>query len=544
LTRSRGLDAPAALPVYVRRVNERIPSPVPRALIGEIAEISSEAIVCVDIDHRIIFFNRGAERIFGWKAEEVLGRDLNVLLPQSAKSVHADHVKRFATAPEGARLMGQRSAISGLRKTGEEFPAEASIAKVAHEGGMVLAVALRDTSDRARAEREQHFLVRAGVQLASTLEVRATCANAARLAAGELGAWCAVYLVDASGSARLEASDHARADGRGLLRALPATISAAGADVLGGGGGGTARLLDSLPPELASQGADKVLGNAPRSVLIAPLLARGSISGALVVGAWEGTEFDGDAVFLAQELAGRAAIAIDNARLYEAARRAVLGRDEIMGIVSHDIGTAISAILVSAKALANRLDGDPGGDLVANIRHAARQVGRLVSDLLDAERIERGGLSVRPESTPVSEVVTRACEMVDPTAAERSIDIAVLADSAPEFVHADADRVVQILSNILGNAVKYSPDGARVELRVTAADGRVRFSVTDAGPGIAPEHLPRLFEPFWKRPDDREGGAGLGLAIARGLVLAHGGDIEAESRADGATVRFTLPAAE
>ncbi|HSM36012.1 MAG TPA: PAS domain-containing sensor histidine kinase [Longimicrobiales bacterium] len=526
-------------------MSDRPPSPLPRALLGEIAEISSDAIVCIDIDQRIVFFNQGAERIFGWTAEEILGRDLGLLLPSNVRSVHADHVKRFAQGPEHARLMGQRSAISGMRKSGEEFPAEASIAKVAHDGGVVLAVALRDTSDRVRAEREQNFLVRAGVQLASSLEVRATCAHAARLAAGELGAWCAVYLVDTAGSARLEACDHARADGRALLQTLPHTVSAAGAGILGGGGGGAARLLDALPPALASQSADTLLGEAPQSVLIAPLLARGSVSGALVLGAAGGAGFDGDAVFLAQELAGRAAIAIDNARLYEAARRAVLGRDEIMSIVSHDIGTAISAILISAKALGSRPEGDAGPDLVENIRRAARQVGRLVSDLLDAERLERGSLSVRPESTPLSEIVTRACEMVDAPASERSVAIAVLADSAPEFVHADADRVVQILSNILGNAVKYSPDGGRVELSVTETDGQVRFSVTDAGPGIAAEHLTRLFEPFWKGPDDGTGGAGLGLAIARGLVRAHGGDIEAESTiGDGATVRFTLPAAE
>jgi PAS domain S-box-containing protein len=518
---------------------------VPRALFGEIAEISSDAIVCIDVGQRIVFFNQGAERIFGWKAEEILGRDLDLLLPPAARDVHADHVRRFAESPERARLMGQRSAISGMRRNGEEFPAEASIAKVTHDGRMVLAVALRDTSDRARAEREQQFLARAGVQLASSLEVRTTCGHVARLAAGELSAWSAVYLVEPSGGARLEACEHAHADGRTLVQALPRRIPAAGAEALGLGAGGTARLLDALPGALASQGADGPLPGAPRSVLVAPLMARGSVSGALVLGASKDAGFDGDAVYLAQELAGRAAIAIDNARLYEAARRAVLGRDEIMSIVSHDIGTAVSAVLVSAKALGKRLDGDAEADLVENIRNAARQVGRLVSDLLDAERLERGGLSVRPEPTPVSEVVRRACEMVDAPASERAIVIAVRAEAAPVFVHADADRVVQILSNILGNAVRYSPDGGRVELRVTARDGQVRFSVSDEGPGIAPEHLPRLFEPFWRGSDDRSGGAGLGLAIARGLVLAHGGDIEVESRpGDGATLRFTLPAAE
>lgn len=525
------------------------PFPVPRALFGEIAEISSDAIVCIDLEQRIVFFNQGAERIFGWSAGEVLGRDLAVLLPPSARSVHADHVKRFAGAPERARLMGQRSAISGLRRNGEEFPAEASIAKVEHEGGMVLAVALRDTSARARAEREQQFLARAGVQLASSLEVRETCGHAARLAVAGIGAWSAVYLIEpGSASARLEASEHARSDRRPVLAHLPHRIPVAGEQGLGLGAGGAARLLDDLPRALAPEAAGRWHAAAPRSVLVAPLIARGSLAGALFMGASGGTEFDGDAVFLAQELAGRAAIAIDNARLYEAARRAVLGRDEIMGIVSHDIGTAVSAILVSTKALGKRLDGDASADLIDNVRDAARQVGRLVSDLLDVERLERGSLSVRPGPVPVDDVVRRAREIVGTTAAARDVVIAVETDSAPAMIHADGDRVVQILCNILGNAVKYSPDAGRVELRVSEDSrvaGHVLFRVTDTGPGIPAEDLPRVFEPFWRGSDRRPGGAGLGLAIARGLVRAHGGDIDVESRPGaGATVRFTLPAAE
>ena len=521
---------------------------MPRALFGEIAEISSDAIVCIDLEQRILFFNKGAERIFGWSADDVVGRDLAVLLPPAARDAHANHVRGFAEAPESARPMGQRSAISGLRRNGEEFPAEASIAKVEHEGGWVLAVALRDTSDRVRAEREQQFLARAGVQLASSLDVRETCGHAARLAVSGIAAWSAVYLIDpGSGEARLQASEHARSDRRDALAQLARRIAAADR-ALGLGPGGTARLLDDVPRALAEQAGGALHAVAPRSVLVAPLIARDSLAGALVMGASEGTAFDGDAVFLSQELAGRAALAIDNARLYEAARRAVLGRDEIMSIVSHDIGTAVSAILVSAKALGKRLDGDPGADLIDNVRDAARQVGRLVSDLLDAERLERGSLSVRPEPVAIDDVVRRAREIVGASAAGRGVSIAVVADPASARIHADADRVVQILCNILGNAVEYSPDGGTVEVRVgeaPAAAGHVLFRVTDSGPGIPAEDLPRLFEPFWRGSDRRPGGAGLGLAIARGLVRAHGGDIEVESRQGaGATVRFTLPAAE
>ena len=530
-------------------MNRPTPAPVPRSVLGEIAEISSDAIVCVDSEQRIVFFNHGAERIFGWTSDEVIGGDLAVLLPPSVRAAHAAHVAAFARAPERARLMGQRSAISGLRKNGEEFPAEASIAKAEHDGGLVLAVALRDTSERARAERDQQFLARTGVVLGSSLEVDETCGNAARLAVSGIAAWSAIYLLDPDTTVlRLVAREHAQSGKGGLLAGLARHVTASVADGLGLGAGGTARLLDAVPRALVADAGSGLGAAAPRSVIVAPLLARDAVAGALVVGAAEGASFDGEAVFAAQELASRAAMAIDNARLYQSARRAVLGRDEIMSIVSHDVGTAISAILVTGKALEKRLGEGAGADLVANIRNAARQVGRLVSDLLDAERLGRGSLSVRPEPTEVSDVVRRAREMVDPSAAERGVEITVETDAAPDRIHADADRVVQILCNVLGNAVKYSPDGGRVRLRIAGGSpiaGHALFSVSDEGPGIREEDLPRLFEPFWRGPEERAGGAGLGLAIARGLVRAHGGEIEVDSPPGaGATVRFTLPAAE
>ncbi len=520
---------------------------MPPAVFAEIARISSDAVVCVDAEQRIVFFNHGAEEIFGWTAGEVVGRELAVLLPPSARALHAEHVSVFARAPERARLMGQRSSISGLRKNGEEFPAEASIAKVEHDGALFMAVALRDTSERARVEREQQFLARAGVVLGSSLDVEETCRDVARLAVGGLAAWSAVYLLDPdTGGLRLVAREHAQSGRDALLDALARNVAPAAATELGLGPGGTARLLDGVPSALLRGAHADLDGGAQLSVIVAPLLARDSVAGALVAGGAEGVSFDGDSVFAAQELASRAATAIDNARLYEAARRAVLGRDEIMSIVSHDVGTAISAILVSGKALEKRLGDGPEGPLVANMRNAARQVSRLVSDLLDAERLERGSLSVRPEPVAVSEVVRRAREIVDPAAMERGVEITIDADA--DSIQADADRVVQILCNVLGNAVKYSPEGGRVRLSVghdSATPGHTRFSVSDEGPGIKPEDLPRLFEPFWRGSGDRSIGAGLGLAIARGLVRAHGSEIEVDSTpGKGATVRFTLPTAE
>jgi signal transduction histidine kinase len=220
-------------------------------------------------------------------------------------------------------------------------------------------------------------------------------------------------------------------------------------------------------------------------------------------------------------------------------------RAQIVGIVSHELRTPLTALTGSLKLLER---GVPPGDsrvaklLELAVRNSQRLL-RLVNDLLDLERMESGRPVLDIHEIDIRSVAERAIEVVEPLADERQIDLVL--DSENLLVRADADRILQVLINLLGNAIKFSPDGAAVKIGAIRQGATVEVCVQDHGRGIPPDRLPTLFQRFSQVDIDdarRKKGAGLGLAISRAIVDQHGGRIWAESPATGgALFRFTLP---
>lgn len=358
-----------------------------------------DAIISIDDEQRIRLFNEGAERIFGYAAEEVLGKPLGVLLPERFRDVHRDHVTDFGKSPVAARLMGERGEIVGRRKDGELFPAEASIAKVDVRGRRLYAAVLRDVTERREGERER------------------------------------------------------------------------------------ARLL------------------------------------------------------VREQEARRKA---------EAATRA---RDEMLRVVSHDLKNPVTGILMGTKMLRLRLETEEAlEEILEGIEMAAERQSRLIRDLRDVGSIEAGVLSVEPRPHQVAALVGEAVRGVEPAAAERGI--ALRWEVPPELppVLADRDRILQVLSNLLDNALKFTPEGGEVRVEAEAAAASIVIAVRDTGPGIPEEERDLVFERFWRgagAENRGRGGTGLGLAIAKGIVERHGGEIRAESEPGrGSVFRFTLPRVE
>jgi PAS domain S-box-containing protein len=360
--------------------------PLPPELFSGFLAISADAVIAVDDQQRIIFFNQGAEQIFGWTADEVGGRYLAILLPERFRPQHRGHVEGFGAAHERARLMGERQQISGLRKSGEEFAAEASIQRMEVDGRHVYAAVLRDVSARQRAEDKLH--------------------------------------------------------------------------------------------------------------------------------------------------------------------QAIKARDDMMGIVSHDLrnpANAVKMLAASIIAEAERCSVSP--EIVERVRviqQAAAQMDTLIQDLLDVTRIEAGRLRVTPRSVDPRALIAEALEALQPIAVTAGVTLgATYEDDLPE-VQVDPERMIQVLSNVVGNALKFTPSGGRVELRVVRAQQGIEIRVTDTGEGIEPAQLPHVFDRFFQaargaRTGPRQG-AGLGLPIASGIVEAHGGTIGIESvPGEGTTVTIALP---
>jgi len=231
-----------------------------------------------------------------------------------------------------------------------------------------------------------------------------------------------------------------------------------------------------------------------------------------------------------------------------AAEAAVRARDEVLRIVAHDIGNSLSAVKIHALVLERTLPaGDEGGEArkrTGAIRDLTAQMDRLRQDLLDVAAIEAGRLSVEPVELEVGAVVAEAVAALAGVAAEKGVALSSSAEPGLPRVFADRERVLQVLANLCGNAVKFTPVAGTVEVRAEAADGEVRVSCTDTGPGISADDLPHVFDRFWQARSTRRAGAGLGLAIAKGIVEAHGGTLSADSTpGEGSTFAFTLPVA-
>jgi signal transduction histidine kinase/DNA-binding response OmpR family regulator len=281
-----------------------------------------------------------------------------------------------------------------------------------------------------------------------------------------------------------------------------------------------------------------------------PLLLKGEAIGVLAFGFAEAREFgEEDRSFLVS-LARQAAQALDRARLFDSekdarseAEAATRLRDDVLAIVSHDLRNPLGIIFTGTSLL---LDLDLGPEKEEEqlriVRRAAQRMDRLISDLLDVSRFESGTVTLETEPIPADELLREAHDLFLPLAREKNLDFSLVPSAPLPAVQADRERVLQVFSNLIGNAIKFTPADGSVRLHAELHDGAVRFIVDDDGEGIAAEDLPRIFDRFWQARKSAAAGAGLGLAIVKAIVTAHGGTIHAESQGGrGSTFSFTLP---
>jgi chemotaxis family two-component system sensor kinase Cph1 len=242
----------------------------------------------------------------------------------------------------------------------------------------------------------------------------------------------------------------------------------------------------------------------------------------------------------------RRAIEVDLERRLLSEQRAVRARDDLIAVVSHDLGNPLSVILMQAESMLKRASVGSEESLhllrvgVERIRRSATHMKALIEDLLDLARIETQRFTLRLQSVESRVLLDEALLAAAPLAEAKRIALALDVIDLPRL-EADPERIFRVLSNLLANAVKFTPEGGTITLRAAQRGDELLITVIDTGPGIAADHLPHVFERYWKARPASQAGAGLGLYIARGIVEAHGGRIWAESSAGGATLIFTLP---
>jgi PAS domain S-box-containing protein len=530
-----------------------MPDRITHDILAEIVEIASDAVICMDAFQRITFFNKGAEVIFGWTVDEIVGQRIETLIPERYRTNHARQVAEFGRSGVKARRMGERREIAGVRKSGEEFPAEAAISQVRQGDDVVYTVALRDVTVRKRFEQRQQFLAEAGEKLASSFGSSETLNQVARLAVPAIADGC--ILENRVGNGFL-AGAAAHTDPR--IEEMLDEIGSVGTRIPPKSHPLTEILKKPSPVLLQSDAGSRLLEAStnpaylaameamnPQSALFLPLVAREQLIGALTLfRAKRG--FDGDDLGFAEDLARLAALALDNARLHDTVRASLRARDEMVGVVSHDLRNPVAAVKMLSKTLLRAPENVGVEDLqkIELICQAADQMDALIRDLLDVNRLDAGKLAISAVPMDPSTLLTDSLQTLRPLVEEKSISLDLQIGVGLPKVMADRERIQQTLSNLVGNAIKFSPQGSKIVVAARRDENEVTISVLDTGKGISADHLPRVFDRYWQSSRTDRQGAGLGLAIAKGIVEAHGGRIWVESKpGTGTTASFSLPLA-
>jgi signal transduction histidine kinase len=436
---------------------------------------------------------------------------------------------------------------------GELHHFEARVSATASDAVVFL---VRNVTERRRGEERARFLARAGTTLASSLDYGNTVETLARMAVPFLADICVVDLLEHS-RFRCAAVAAATPEREALVYAVraqhPLEFSAdplAPSPLLRAGPVLHARVGgEATPPDLEEENAAMLRAVRATAAITVPLVARGQLLGVMLLAAASpDRRYDERDLAVAEELAKRAAIALDNARLYREVQESSRLKDEFLGIVSHELRTPLNAVLGWSQVLRRgKIDDEQAARALDAIDRNARAQARLVDDLLDTSRVVSGKLRIDIAPTPVASVVANATDSFAPLARTRGVDLETRISPDVGCIPADSSRLQQVVGNLLANALKFTPPGGRVEVSVTPVGPYVEIRVTDTGIGIKPEFLPYVFERFRQADSTTtrtHGGLGIGLAIVRHLVQLHGGMIQVESDGEnqGATFIVLLPA--
>lgn len=427
-----------------------------------------------------------------------------------------------------------------------------------HEAEAIARRLIEEQAGRAAAEmaaRRAAFLAEASRVLGASFDYHTTLATLTRLAVPSLADFCTVDILGRDGAIQRvgvahvnpakerllwEVTKWVRKDApmvphlrRALLEGQSTLIPAVDDAML------AANIIDEEHGKILMQ-------IRPRAVASVPLMVGDESIGVLVMYTAEsGRHYDTDDLAVAEELAHRAALAVENARLYHETEQATRARDQVLSVVAHDLRNPLNTMLMASQLLADTLPAESSARRhVAIVQRAGDRMNRLVQDLLDIRRLESGRLTLDRRPIGARALLLDAVEMLRSVATASAIDLVLETPDDLPRVTADAHRVQQVLSNLIGNAIKFTSKGGCITVRAQHEDREVRMEVCDTGAGIPADQLPHIFAQFWQASRGDRRGIGLGLAIAKGIVEAHGGRIWVESSVgEGSSFFFTLPTA-
>jgi PAS domain S-box-containing protein len=522
--------------------------------LAKVVESSDDAIVSKDLNSIITSWNPGAERIFGYTADEVIGKSIRIIIPSHLQNEEDVVMSRIRAGEKVDHYETVRQ-----HKNGSILQISLTISPIIDDDGKIIGASkiARDVTDRARLEGElrEHAantqkLSEVGAVVASTLDresiLQKVTDTATDLTHAEFGAFFynvrdqqtgdAYMLYALSGAPReaFASFPHPRATalfGPTFRGEAPVRID----DVIKDPRYGKSPPYHGMPP-----------GHLPvRSYLAVPVKGfDGHVIGGLFFGHSKPAKFTEQHERLAVGTAAWASVALENARLYAEAREANQIKDDFLAVLSHELRTPLNAILGYSRLLrGNMLSGDHVERGLETVERNARWLTQIVEDVLDVSRIVSGKIRLDVQPVDLAGVIDNAVSTVQPAADAKGVTLHALIDPRLPPVSGDPDRLQQVAWNLLSNAVKFTPKGGRVQVRLERVDSHIEIVVADTGVGIKKDFLPYVFERFRQGesgPARKTGGLGLGLAIVRHIVEMHGGVVLAESPGEGQGSTFTV----
>ena len=539
-----------------------LPQSLPlQALFAAIVRSSDDAIVSKDLNSIVTSWNHAAEEMFGYTAKEMIGRSIRTIIPHDRQ-----HEEDAVLASIRQGLSVDHYETVRLRKSGALVHISLSVSPIRNAEGTVIGASkiARDISMRLRAQaitdrarRQGIFLARLTTSFSGTMNYTDRLTELATLSVPELSDWCVVDAVTTNGQIERVTIKHIDPNKVALAGQIheryadPLALASA-VEVIRTGKPAIVPMISDEVLVAAAAGDDELLRLVRSLGLVSyvclPLMVHGSTLGALTFATAEsGRQYDDDAIRFLQDVASRAALALDNARSYEQLQAANRMKDEFLATLSHELRTPLNAILGYARMLrAGMLKDEKRDNALDTLERNATSLTQIVEDVLDVSRIAAGKIRLNVQSLDLPVVMHDALATVMPAAEAKGVRIQSIVEPDIGPVSGDPERLQQVMWNLLSNAVKFTPRGGRVQVRLQRVNSHIEISVSDSGVGIREDFLPHLFERFRQADSTTtraHGGLGLGLAIARQIVELHGGTIHALSGGEGkcATFRIELP---
>ncbi len=545
-----------------------------RGLLSAIVESSDDAIVSSGLDLRIASWNAGAERMFGYSAAEVLGGETTIITPPDYVGETVERFERLKRETSPQHFESRRRA-----KDGRLIDVAVTLSPITDEGGDLIGISavIRDITASKRAERqmrEQAEVIetvnRVGQTLAGELDLHKLVQTVTDAATEVTGAHFGSFFYNVLNE---EGASYMLYTLSGVpLEAFAHFPMPRATDLFGPTFRGEGTIIISDVKKDPRFGKNSPYYGMPEghlpvvSYLAVPVTSRsGEVYGGLFFGHPEESVFNEREARIVEGLAAQAAVAMDNARLFEAAERARAQaeasaaekerlykeareanrlKDEFLATVSHELRTPLTAILGWAHMLrTGQFDADSAASAFETIERNARAQAQLIEDLLDVSRIITGKLRIDVRPVDPNSFIEAAVEAVRPAAEAKGVRLQKVIDTGLASVSGDPVRLQQVVWNLLANAIKFTPRGGRVQVRLERVNSHVEIVVSDTGQGIAHDFLPHVFDRFRQADGTttrHHGGLGLGLAIVRHLVELHGGTVRAESPGEGQGSTFTV----